>query len=183
MGDPYEQYYYRQAYGSGIPVFHGIAIQRGHGLGNLLNAGLRMLLPGIKSVGKAVLNQGLSTGANILSDVLGGESVKTAAKRRAVEGGQNLMNRALAQAGLVGGSSPAKRRRTNRRKMVGRGLKRKRRSGGMKRRAHSVKRRRGVKRAGGGRRKRSGCQRRRRRRRQVGQRKRRVVLGGGDIFS
>ena len=179
MGDPYQQYYYRQAYGSGsLPVFHGVAIQKGHGLGNLLNAGLRMLLPGIKSVGKAVLSQGVDTGVNILSDVISGKSATTAAKRRALEGGENLMNRALAQVGLVGTSAPKKRRR----KAVGRGSRRGMYGAGL----------RGKKKTGGRRSQLSGGVRRRKRapakrRRGVAKRrvirKRRRVSLGQDIFS
>ena len=99
MGNPYDHYYLSQVHGGGgvssLPVFHGRHIQRGSGLGNLLNAAFRMILPGIKSVGKMALREGARAGSNVLSDVIGGENVKTSLKRRAVESGENLMTRAL----------------------------------------------------------------------------------------
>ena len=181
MSSPFHHYYQRQAqHGAGLPYFHGVAIQRGSGLGNILNAGLRMILPGIKSVGKAVLKQGVSTGANILGDVLGGESVKTSAKRRATEGGQMLMNRALARAGLVGGRAAtqpsrrrsrhvvaAKRRPTNR----GKGRKRSQSGSGIRGVRRVTRKRRVQRRAVG--RKSTGVRRR----------KRRSATLGSDIFS
>lgn len=110
MVDGFEQYYLRQASGAGIPVFRGIHIQRGSGIGNVLNAAFRMLIPSFKAAGKAVLREGVSTGANILSDVISGQSLKSSAKRRAVQGGQNLMERALERAGFAG-PPPAKKGR------------------------------------------------------------------------
>ena len=176
MSSPFHQYYLRQAqHGSGLPHFHGLSVQRGSGLGNILNAGLRMILPGIKSVGKAVLKQGVSTGANILGDVLGGESVKTSARRRATEGGQMLMNRALARAGLVGGRSATQSTRRKRRRGVGANRGTTNRGKGRKR-VQSGSGIRGVRRV---------TRKRRVQRRAVGprRRKRRSASLGTDIFS
>ena len=106
--DAYEQYYYRQATGAGLPVFRGVSVQRGHGIGNLLNAAFRAVTPVIKSAGKSILKQGVSTGANILNDVLGGESLKASAKRRAVQGGQTLVNNALSS--MVGRAGSRRKR-------------------------------------------------------------------------
>ena len=117
--DSYHSYYAHQAQGGGggpggvsIPVYSGIGIQTGRGLGNILGAAFRMLSPAIKSVGKAVLRQGVTTGSHILSDVIEGQSLKQAAKRRATEGGQALVNQALARSGLVPGPPPSKKRKT-----------------------------------------------------------------------
>lgn len=131
--DGYHAYYSHQAQGGGgigptIPVYSGIGVQSGHGLGNILGAAFRMLSPAIKSVGKAVLRQGVATGSNILSDVIEGKSLKQAAKRRATEGGQALLNQALARSGLVPGPPPSKKRKAvkksrggGRRRQSGRG--------------------------------------------------------------
>ena len=119
--DSYHSYYSHQAQGGGggvggravpLPVYSGIGIQTGRGLGNILGAAFRMLSPAIKSVGKAVLRQGVATGSHILSDVIEGKSLKQAAKRRASEGGQALVNQALARSGLVPGPPPAKKRKS-----------------------------------------------------------------------
>lgn len=113
MGNPYDHYYLRQVHGGGgistLPVFRGRDIQRGSGLGNLLNAAFRMILPGIKSVGKMALREGVRAGSNVLSDVIGGENVKTSLKRRAAESGENLMTRALG--GLLPPPPPTKKRK------------------------------------------------------------------------
>ena len=164
-------------------MFHGIAVQHGRGLGNLLNAAFRMIAPGLKSAGKAVLKQGVSTGANILSDVLGGESLKSSAKRRAVEGGDALMGKALARAGLVPPPPKRRRRRTTQRSGGGG-----RRGGvvGIKKRG----RRRGGLQSGGGRgtvrrvrkqRKRKAATRRVRKIKLCVRRKGRKCRGGGSV--
>ena len=92
-------------------VYAGIGVQAGHRLGNILGAAFRLLSPAIKTVGKAVLHQGTATGANILSDVIEGQPLKQSAKRRAAEGGQALVNQALARSGLIPGPPPAKKRK------------------------------------------------------------------------
>lgn len=195
----YEQYYLRQSQGGGgIPVFHGVGVQQGRGLGNLLNAAFRMIAPGLKSVGKAVLKQGVSTGSSILGDVLSGESLKHSVKRRAAEGGDALMNKAFARAGLVPPAS--KRPRTT-------GGGGKKRGGGRKVNGRvGVFKKRGVRRRGpqfgGGRggvrkrrkttktpqRRRKGSRRVkrcvvRRKGRRVKSRVGRRLMRGGDIFS
>ena len=83
----FEQYYMRQAYGHGFgPSFSAASLQKGHGLGNILSSAFRTMAPVLKSAGKAVAKQGLHTGLNILGDVLGGENIKQASKRRLREG-------------------------------------------------------------------------------------------------
>lgn len=95
MTTAFDQYYLRQASGAGLPVFAGASIQRGHGLGNILNSAFRAFMPALKSAGKALLHQGLQTGAHVLDDVISGQNVEKAAKRRVREGGQQLLHRAL----------------------------------------------------------------------------------------
>ena len=163
--DSYDSYYARQAQGGGggsvgIPeVYSGIGVQGGRGLGNILGAAFRMLSPAIKSVGKAVLRQGVATGSNILSDVIEGKSLKQAAKRRAAEGGQALVNQALARSGLVPGPPPAKKRKSvkkrrggGQRRQLGRGRARVHRLVRGGRATRSIKKKRGIKRRKGKRR-------------------------------
>jgi hypothetical protein len=90
----FERYYMNQAAGD-LPVFVGAASQRGYGLGNVLNSAFRAFMPALKSAGKTILKQGLQTGAQVLGDVVQGKNIKQAFKRRATQGGQRLVNRAL----------------------------------------------------------------------------------------
>ena len=91
----FEQYYMRQAHGHGFgPSFSAASLQKGHGLGNILSSAFRTMVPVLKSAGKAVARQGLNTGLNILGDVLGGENIKHASKRRLNEGKDNLIKKA-----------------------------------------------------------------------------------------
>lgn len=126
--DSYHAYYSQQAQGGGgrgglvhtpLPVYAGIGVQAGHGLGNILGAAFRLLSPAIKTVGRAVLRQGATTGSHILSDVIEGRSLKQSAKRRAAEGGQALVNQALARSGLIPGPPPAKKRKTVKKGRIG----------------------------------------------------------------
>ena len=88
----------RQFGRGGITVFRGSPIphvQYGHGFGSLFKSMGRMVTP---LIGKAVRyagKTGLETGIGLLSDVLSGENVKTAAKRRASEAFQQTKQDAL----------------------------------------------------------------------------------------
>ena len=66
LGNPYIHYYLGQQDGRGMPVFRGSSWQRGYG--------------------KALGNIALTSGVNLLGDVLAGKSVKQAARTRALEG-------------------------------------------------------------------------------------------------
>ena len=90
----FQNYYARQAHGGGMPVFSGASLQRGHGLGNILSSAFRTMVPVIKSAGKTVAKQGLNTGLAILGDVISGNNVKKATKRRLREGGSQLFKKA-----------------------------------------------------------------------------------------
>ena len=110
----FEDYYTRQA-GHGLPVFMGNRYQRGHGLGNILGGLARMVVPVLKRGGQTLLKEGLRTGADILGDVVAGESVKTSAKRRVKQTGSRLLNEALRRPAPPGqpARKPLKRRRLN----------------------------------------------------------------------
>ena len=80
----YNDYYARQAGGS-LPYFAGAQYQRGHGLGSLFGGLLRSVMPLLKR-GAVDLGRGaLKTGARIADDVLSGQNIKTAAKRRVTD--------------------------------------------------------------------------------------------------
>jgi len=87
----YIDYYANQA-GNGIPGFEGIRYQRGGGFfGKLLSSAIYPLL---RFMGR----KALKTGVNIAEDVLGGENIKSSAKRRAKDTGIELAETALGKA-------------------------------------------------------------------------------------
>ena len=71
----FESYYVNQA-GSGIAGYSGLKYQRGHGFFGRLLSGT--VLPILKYLGKKALN----TGVGIGSDVIQGENLKSAMKKR-----------------------------------------------------------------------------------------------------
>ena len=77
----YNDYYARQAGGS-LPYFAGAQYQRGHGLGSLFGGLLRSAMPLLKRGAMALGKGALKTGVRIAGDVLSGQNIKTAAKRR-----------------------------------------------------------------------------------------------------
>ena len=83
----YEDYYQKQV-GRGLPVFIGGTSMRGRGLGSLLSGLVRSAVPLLKSGGKALLKEGAKTGTQLAQDVLSGQNLKSAAKRRAQEAGK-----------------------------------------------------------------------------------------------
>ena len=77
----YNDYYARQA-GGALPYFAGAQYQRGHGLGSLFGGLLRSVMPLLKRGAVALGRGALKTGVRIAGDVLSGQNIKTAAKRR-----------------------------------------------------------------------------------------------------
>ena len=94
--------YYAQQVGGALPYFTGSRVQRGHGFGSLLGGLLRTVAPLIKRGALALGNRALKTGTQIAGDVLSGENIRTAAKRRTKTAGRDLLQSLL-------GTPPGKR--------------------------------------------------------------------------
>lgn len=90
----YENYYLNQT-GHGLPVYVGGQTLRGAGLGSVLGGLFRAAMPLLKQGGKALLREGARTGLDMVSDVLSGQNLKTAAKTRAKQAGERLVTRAI----------------------------------------------------------------------------------------
>ena len=89
MGNPYIHYYLGQQDGRGMPVFKGSSWQRGYGkvgygLGGLFRSLGKIAKPMIKSGAKALGNIALTSGVNLLGDVLAGKSVKNKQQKPAL---------------------------------------------------------------------------------------------------
>ena len=91
----YDDYYARQV-GGALPYFTGARVQKGHGFGSLFSGLLRSAAPLIKRGALALGKRALTTGAQIAGDVVDGQSIKKATKRRATAAGRALMNSLLA---------------------------------------------------------------------------------------
>lgn len=78
--------YFKNQNGYGLPYFAGARLQRGHGIGGLFKSLGAALLPVLKSGGKFLGKQLLSTGAKVASDVLKGRNVGASLRRRGKEG-------------------------------------------------------------------------------------------------
>ena len=81
----YEQYYVDQAKqkGGNLPAFHGARFQRGYGLGSIFKGLFRWAMPHLQQGAKMLGKKALQTGVDVAQDVLAGENVKTATKKRA----------------------------------------------------------------------------------------------------
>ena len=91
----YDDYYARQV-GGALPYFTGARVQRGHDFGSLFSGLLRPVAPLIKRGALALGKRALTTGAQIAGDVVAGQNVKKAAKRRSTAAGRDLMQSLLA---------------------------------------------------------------------------------------
>ena len=124
MGNPYIHYYLGQQDGRGMP--RGSSWQRGYGqvgygLGGLFRCLRKIAKPMIKNGAKALGNIALTSGVNLLGDVLAGKRVKQAARTRALEGANAAKMQAIraqryAQTGPGRGRSRSSRRSTRKRK-------------------------------------------------------------------
>ena len=88
--------YYAQQVGGALPYFAGARVQRGHGFGSLFGGLLRSVAPLIKRGTLALGYRALKTGAQIAGDILSGENIRTAAKRRTKTAGRDLLQSLLA---------------------------------------------------------------------------------------
>ena len=95
----YNDYYTRQA-GGALPYFVGARVQRGHGLGSLFGGLIRSAMPLIKRGAVALGKGALKTGLRIADDVMSGQNIKTAAKRRATDAGKDLIRGLLTTPGV-----------------------------------------------------------------------------------
>ncbi len=95
--DPHflNQYYLKQV-GSGMPFYRGsTGLQKGYGLGGLLGGLFRSAMPLLKKGAAAIGKQALHTGLEIAEDVMGGQNVKSAAKKRIKQAGKQLGSKAI----------------------------------------------------------------------------------------
>ena len=125
LGNPYIHYHLGQQDGRGMSVFRGSSWQRGYGqtgygLGGLFRSLGKIAKPMIKSGAKALGNIALTSGVNLLGDVLAGKSVKQAARARALEGANTAKMQAIQRAQRYAqtgrGRSRSSRRSTKKRK-------------------------------------------------------------------
>ena len=81
----YEQYYLDQAKqkGGNLPAFHGARFQRGYGLGSIFRGLFHWAVPHLQEGAKMLGKKALQTGVDVAQDVLAGENLKTATKKRA----------------------------------------------------------------------------------------------------
>lgn len=97
-------------------IYHGVPTQRGAGLGSLLGSIGRIIAPTLKSAGKSILHEGLRTGTNILSDVLSGQNVKTATKKRVKKASNRILKKAARH--MKGSGIIMRQRKKSKRKVV-----------------------------------------------------------------
>jgi hypothetical protein len=89
----FENYYMNQCgHGSGMPIFQGARMQRGHGIGNIFAGLFRSVMPLLKRIAPVIGRRALLTGASIARDMMGGQSIKEAAKARIPAGLQEGIN-------------------------------------------------------------------------------------------
>ena len=103
--DMYRQYYTNQQDGRGMPIYSGALRQKGHGLGNVIGGLFRHILP---FLGRAAV----STGSNIVGDLISGRKLKETMNARIPEGIKGLASSVVNQSG----SGLRKRKRRQRKK-------------------------------------------------------------------
>jgi len=106
--DMYRQYYANQQVGRGMPVYSGALRQKGHGLGNVIGGLFRHILP---FLGRAAV----STGSNIVGDLISGKRMRETMKTRIPEGIKSLASSVVNQSGS-GYRKRKRRQRKNRKK-------------------------------------------------------------------
>jgi hypothetical protein len=148
----------RQTGHNNLMAFRGTNFQRGSGMrgagiGSIFSNLFRALLPAVKTVGK----QALMTGADIATDVLQGQNLKSSAKKRGRVGAARLVTKAKKKISQQKGGAMARKRRRRRTKKSGPIVRKKARQiGGARRKRRTTTKRKRRKRAVGVRRKNIG---------------------------
>ena len=128
----YSQPSYRLSGGGGFPIFAGSRRQRG---GSLLGSLKSVVVPALKSTGKAVaktaLNEAIGLAKDVAADAFTGKNIKQSLLRHGKQHAINFAKqsarhgmRALGKAGTSSRKRPAKMKKTNKakRRRVGRKL-------------------------------------------------------------
>jgi hypothetical protein len=113
MSEQYTLYYLRQAEGGYYGDYH-TSSQKGDGLGSFLGGIFRKIFPLFKSGAGAVRKEALSTGVNLLKDVISGRAMKDSVRARVLQAGTNLSEKAANKMQSMVGSGY--KRRTRKRK-------------------------------------------------------------------
>jgi hypothetical protein len=109
--NPYIEYYVNQA-GRGVgPVYVGAVNQRGHGIGSFLSGLFRSVFPLFKSGAKAIGQEALGTGFNVLRDAINQKPIVESIKSRIKEASDHLIDKADKKITELRGSG-YKRKRT-----------------------------------------------------------------------
>lgn len=87
----YESYYLNQVGFGGIPVYRGLAVQRGSGLGNILSSAFKFAVPLLKKGATYIGKKLLSTGAKVATDVASGIPIKSALKSHSISAGKETL--------------------------------------------------------------------------------------------
>lgn len=106
----YEDFYCNQN-GQGLPVFIGGRSQGGRGIGSFFSGLGRMVLPWLKTGGKALLREGVGTGLHVANDALAGRNIGESFRDRAKESGRRLLQGAVDHVSTNQSGSGVKRRR------------------------------------------------------------------------
>ena len=98
----------------GGQIFEGFPYQRGYGYhrgGGIFSKILRFLMPTIKSVGRNLAQEGLSTGSRILGDLSEGKDFKESIIAEGKQGVKNLVQKANKKMSGSGKKASVKRKR------------------------------------------------------------------------
>ncbi|GBM67577.1 hypothetical protein AVEN_73706-1 [Araneus ventricosus] len=112
------QEHYTNHKGSGIPYYEGVSFQKGYGLGGIFRRFFRAARPFLVKGGKALGKEALVTGTNVVNDVVSGEDIKTATKRRSKEAGKNLARKAIGKVQSMMGRGKYKRKRKQQKRII-----------------------------------------------------------------
>ena len=89
--------------GAGFPIFSGSRRQRG---GGVLGSLARLVLPAVKSVGKALVPQVVGLAGDVVKSVSRGENIGTAIRRQGTRRLANVGRAALSQLSTAIGPAP-----------------------------------------------------------------------------
>jgi hypothetical protein len=113
MADPYTRYYMRQAEGRDHGDTYRPYTQKGDGIGSFLGGLFRRVFPLFSSGAKAIGKEALSTGVNLLKDMLSGKSMKESVSSRVTEAGSSLTKKAANKmSSMVGSGYKTRKRKT-----------------------------------------------------------------------
>lgn len=110
----FNKHFQSQIGNGSFPVYHGLPVQRGYGLGNFIASAFRRAMPLLKKGAIFLGKKFLHTGSKVVTDVANGVPVKSSVKTRGKTAAKDVVISAADEIARMTGNGHKKKRKRKR---------------------------------------------------------------------